>query len=136
MALRWRTPSEVIASIGSSTCGSLRCAYHQPSSLDDLDAPPMPRLELFELPFAYEEGGQAKQALVKVALCVRCQRKLLWGRGGGKETGNGKGKEKERVEDGRRRTQGKEGDKRRSRSRSPGEGRSRRERRRQSPSDV
>ena len=30
----------------------------------------------FELPFAYEEAGVAKQAMVKVVLCSRCAKKL------------------------------------------------------------
>ncbi|CED84227.1 Uncharacterized conserved protein [Phaffia rhodozyma] len=64
VALRWRTPEEVIGSIGSSTCGSLRCAYHLPPLSSD--APPCPPLEAFELPFSYVEKEEAKTALVKV----------------------------------------------------------------------
>jgi protein FRA10AC1 len=38
----------------------------------------MPGLRSFELPFAYVEGGERKEALVKVRLCPRCEGKLLW----------------------------------------------------------
>jgi len=33
-----------------------------------------------ELPFAYVEHGEAKNALVKVVLCPRCIKKLMWKR--------------------------------------------------------
>lgn len=38
----------------------------------------MPLLRAFELPFAYEEAGERKEALVKVKLCPKCQAKLTW----------------------------------------------------------
>lgn len=37
IALRWRTPEEVVGSIGEETCGSLRCAYH---TFDPAHPPP------------------------------------------------------------------------------------------------
>ncbi|KAJ9125255.1 hypothetical protein QFC22_000210 [Naganishia vaughanmartiniae] len=39
---------------------------------------PMPPLQAFELPFAYVEAGQKKQALVKVKVCERCARKVTY----------------------------------------------------------
>lgn len=80
IALRWRTAEEVIAFIGERTCASLRCPYHNPSA-DQLEAMSeqgitMPRLQAFELPFAYIEAGQQKHALVKVKVCERCARKV------------------------------------------------------------
>jgi protein FRA10AC1 len=33
-----------------------------------------------ELPFAYEEHGKRKEALVKVVLCSKCVRKVMWKR--------------------------------------------------------
>lgn len=39
---------------------------------------PPPQLRAFELPFAYEEAGERKEAMVKVRLCPRCQGKLTW----------------------------------------------------------
>jgi protein FRA10AC1 len=45
----------------------------------------MPTLQAFELPFAYEEGGERKTALVKVKLCERCARKLMWKKEAGGE---------------------------------------------------
>lgn len=42
----------------------------------------MPPLIAYELPFVYQEAGERKEALVKVKVCSRCSRKLLWGKGG------------------------------------------------------
>lgn len=39
-----------------------------------------PELVTLELPFAYEERGEHKTALVKVVLCRRCMKKLTWKR--------------------------------------------------------
>lgn len=58
---------------GETTCGNTRCAHH---TADEQ----MPPLSTLELPFAYEEQGEAKSALVKVVLCGRCVKKLLWKR--------------------------------------------------------
>lgn len=38
----------------------------------------MPRLQAFELPFAYVEAGEQKQALVKVKVCDKCARKITY----------------------------------------------------------
>lgn len=38
----------------------------------------MPRLQAFELPFAYVEAGEKKQALVKVKVCDKCARKITY----------------------------------------------------------
>ena len=37
-------------------------------------------LTTLELPFAYLEHGESKSALVKVVLCGRCVKKLMWKR--------------------------------------------------------
>ncbi|KAH7341535.1 folate-sensitive fragile site protein Fra10Ac1-domain-containing protein [Rhizoctonia solani] len=81
-ALRWRTESEVISGLGQFTCGNTRCAYHQ---ADDDRPVPQPKLVTLELPFGYAEGGEAKSALVKVVLCERCKKKLMWKREKGRE---------------------------------------------------
>ncbi|KAG9089640.1 hypothetical protein FS749_001179 [Ceratobasidium sp. UAMH 11750] len=73
-ALRWRTEDEVVEGYGQFTCGNTRCAYHKEQERQQ------PKLLTLELPFAYEEQGEAKQALVKVVLCERCKKKLLWKR--------------------------------------------------------
>lgn len=84
--------------IGEDTCASLRCRHHRTEPKDDWtddewdETPrrdgrsskrrrkikPPPTLRAFELPFAYEEAGQRKEALVKVKLCGRCEGKLKW----------------------------------------------------------
>ncbi|CCO29642.1 Protein FRA10AC1 [Rhizoctonia solani AG-1 IB] len=76
-ALRWRTETEVISGLGQFTCGNARCAYHQ---ADDDRPVPQPKLITLELPFGYVEDGEAKSALVKVVLCERCKKKLMWKR--------------------------------------------------------
>lgn len=118
IALRWRTPEEVVRSIGEETCGSLRCAYHTfdpahpPPALNTVRSPSLPSslppyhllstrssrsvvvrfrsstdkkiyflgLVQFELPFAYEEDGRARSAMVKVVVCRRCSKKLSYNR--------------------------------------------------------
>jgi protein FRA10AC1 len=40
----------------------------------------MPTLSTLELPFVYEEHGETKSALVKIVLCQRCVKKLMWKR--------------------------------------------------------
>ncbi|EIM90703.1 uncharacterized protein STEHIDRAFT_165231 [Stereum hirsutum FP-91666 SS1] len=93
-ALRWRTESEVLSGAGEKTCANTRCPDHEPSSdqLEHPDAPPSIPLTTLELPFAYEEQGETKSALVKVVLCGRCVTKLMWKRNKEKE------KEKERMD--------------------------------------
>jgi len=92
VALRWRTEEEVLSGAGESTCGNTRCVHHFAPS-DDRQLPPLSTLEV---PFAYIEHGEAKQALVKLVLCDRCTRKLTYKRA----------KEKEEKEKERRATEG------------------------------
>jgi protein FRA10AC1 len=37
-------------------------------------------LHTLELPFGYSEGGEIKSALVKVVLCDKCVKKIMWKR--------------------------------------------------------
>ena len=52
--LRWRTKAEVVEGRGQFSCGCKGCGQHQ-------------QLTSYELPFSYKEGGQQRQALVKVS---------------------------------------------------------------------
>ena len=61
--LRWRTEAEVLEGIGVEVCGAKRCENRL-------------SLQSYEVPFAYEEKGQAKTELVKVRLCAACATKL------------------------------------------------------------
>ena len=79
-ALRWRTEEEVLSGAGESSCGNTRCTFHHVSQ-------PMPSLSTLELPFVYEERGETKSALVKVVLCDKCVKKLMWKRQKEKEKG-------------------------------------------------
>ncbi|KAH9998793.1 folate-sensitive fragile site protein Fra10Ac1-domain-containing protein [Russula compacta] len=72
-ALRWRTEAEVLSAAGENTCGNTRCKHH-----NNQDA--TVQLSTLELPFAYEEHREHKTALVKVVLCPRCSKKLMWKR--------------------------------------------------------
>lgn len=72
-ALRWRTEAEVVSGAGENTCGNTRCKHH-----NDQDV--AIKLSILELPFAYDEHGEHKSALVKVVLCPRCLKKLMWKR--------------------------------------------------------
>ncbi|KAG6328803.1 hypothetical protein ID866_10285 [Astraeus odoratus] len=74
-ALRWRTENEVLDGTGETTCANMRCKHHRTPSTSSL-----PLLTTLELPFTYEEHGERKQALVKVVLCPKCVRKLMWKR--------------------------------------------------------
>ncbi|KDQ14908.1 hypothetical protein BOTBODRAFT_76409, partial [Botryobasidium botryosum FD-172 SS1] len=74
VALRWRSESEVLSGIGQETCANARCEHHQPQS----ERRKLPVLLTLEVPFAYVEHGEAKSALVKVVLCERCKKKLMW----------------------------------------------------------
>ncbi|KAG2125390.1 folate-sensitive fragile site protein Fra10Ac1-domain-containing protein [Suillus clintonianus] len=94
--LRWRTETEVLSGTGDTTCANARCPDHTASSTP---------LTTLELPFTYEEHGQRKEALVKVVLCSKCVRKIMWKRkhekrredeGGAVEAKTG---ESEQVED-------------------------------------
>ncbi|KAG1796264.1 folate-sensitive fragile site protein Fra10Ac1-domain-containing protein [Suillus plorans] len=70
-SLRWRTETEVLSGTGETTCANARCLEHAASSTS---------LTTLELPFTYEEHGQRKEALVKVVLCSKCVRKIMWKR--------------------------------------------------------
>ena len=83
-ALRWRTEGEVLSGAGETTCGNSRCRHHAPPDHDP-DSSPSTSLKTLELPFAYEEHGEIKSALVKVVLCVKCCKKLMWKRNKEKE---------------------------------------------------
>ncbi|KDR78958.1 hypothetical protein GALMADRAFT_244647 [Galerina marginata CBS 339.88] len=85
-ALRWRTEEEVLDGSGESTCGNTRCEHHFPQRFAQEDKPVLTTLEL---PFAYLEHGERKSALVKVVLCGKCVKKLMW------KHSKEKGKEKE-----------------------------------------
>ncbi|ETW76424.1 hypothetical protein HETIRDRAFT_480555 [Heterobasidion irregulare TC 32-1] len=83
-ALRWRTEGEVLSGAGETTCGNSRCRHHAPPDHDP-DSIPSTSLKTLELPFAYEEHGEMKSALVKVVLCDKCCKKLMWKRNKEKE---------------------------------------------------
>ena len=55
LGCRWRTHAEVVAGKGQFTCGAKGCNKTE-------------SLETFEVPFAYEEAGKQKQALVKASI--------------------------------------------------------------------
>ena len=69
----------MLSGAGENTCGNTRCKHHT-------DQDTAVQLSTLELPFAYEEHGEHKSALVKVVLCPRCLKKLMWKRNKGKET--------------------------------------------------
>ncbi|KAI0045842.1 hypothetical protein FA95DRAFT_1474101, partial [Auriscalpium vulgare] len=77
-ALRWRTEAEVLSGAGETTCANVRCEHHESSRA--LHTRAVVPLSTLELPFAYLEHGQSKSALVKVVLCDRCTKKLMWKR--------------------------------------------------------
>jgi len=72
-----------LSGVGETTCGNTRCEHHLPLSgtsrldIDSASASKVP-LTTLELPFAYIEQGESKNALVKVVLCGRCLKKLMW----------------------------------------------------------
>ena len=63
VGMRWRTESEVFRGKGQFTCGNKAC---------DAES----ELTSFEVHFGYEEHGERRQALVKLRVCPRCERKL------------------------------------------------------------
>ncbi|EGN98803.1 hypothetical protein SERLA73DRAFT_181447 [Serpula lacrymans var. lacrymans S7.3] len=77
-SLRWRTENEVLSGAGESTCANTRCEYHEPPRPGERIQ--IPALSALELPFGYEEHGEHKSALVKVVLCGKCVKKLMWKR--------------------------------------------------------
>ncbi|RPD59596.1 hypothetical protein L227DRAFT_503345 [Lentinus tigrinus ALCF2SS1-6] len=94
-ALRWRTEAEVLSGAGETTCGNTRCPLHNefPADSDDV----RPALTTLELPFSYQEHGESKFALVKVVLCSKCCKKLMWKRNKEKKERRGRFEE-ENVE--------------------------------------
>ncbi|KAJ8469830.1 hypothetical protein ONZ51_g8727 [Trametes cubensis] len=82
-ALRWRTEEEVISGAGETTCGNTRCPLHKEFLEQGDDV--RPALTTLELPFSYLEHGESKFALVKVVLCPKCVRKLMYKRNKEKE---------------------------------------------------
>lgn len=106
-ALRWRTESEVVDGAGEMTCGNTRCALHSPRGRDGDEGRPLRGLTTLELPFAYEEHGQSKSALVKVVLCKKCLKKLMYkrmkekGEEGRRSEGGRTEEEKKNKRDGR-----------------------------------
>jgi len=81
-ALRWRTEEEVLAGSGETTCGNTRCQRHFTPTprFPGQELQQQPLLTTLELPFSYIEHGENKSALVKVALCEKCVKKLMWKR--------------------------------------------------------
>lgn len=86
MALRWRTEDEVLSGAGENTCGNVRCPYHQAEAPQHKP----PKFTTLELPFAYAEQGETeiemREAMVKVVLCSRCTKKIMWKREQDKKT--------------------------------------------------
>jgi len=75
-SLRWRTEDEVVLGAGETTCGNTRCPLHDTRYAEDFH----PSLKTLELPFSYVEHGENQFALVKVVLCDKCVKKLMWKR--------------------------------------------------------
>lgn len=65
----------MLSGSGETTCGNTRCHRHSPEPDDNSY-----HLNTVELPFAYLEKGESKNALVKVVLCDRCIKKLMYKR--------------------------------------------------------
>ncbi len=63
VAMRWRTEGEVVLGKGQFQCGNRKCEERE-------------GLRTWEVNFAYQEGGERKNALVKVRLCPDCSYKL------------------------------------------------------------
>lgn len=102
VGLRWRTQAEVLAGAGHLTCGALRCDFKAPADA----AGGADGLATFELPFAYEEAGKSREALVKLRLCPAHARDLMRARPGG-GGGAAAGAEAEGAAGARRRRGGK-----------------------------
>ncbi|KAL7279011.1 hypothetical protein ACG7TL_006843 [Trametes sanguinea] len=82
-ALRWRTEEEVLSGAGETTCGNTRCPLHKEVLEEDIDI--RPALSTLEVPFSYIEHGESKFALVKLVLCPKCVKKLMYKRNKEKE---------------------------------------------------
>ena len=70
----------MLSGSGETTCGNTRCRRHSPEPDDNTY-----HLNTVQLPFAYIERGESKNALVKVVLCDRCIKKLMYKRTKDKE---------------------------------------------------
>lgn len=70
----------MLSGAGETSCGNTRCTSHAVNV-------PMPPLATLELPFVYEEHEETKTALVKIVLCGRCVKKLMWKRNKEKDQG-------------------------------------------------
>ncbi|CDO71828.1 hypothetical protein BN946_scf184939.g52 [Trametes cinnabarina] len=82
-ALRWRTEEEVLSGAGETSCGNTRCPLHKEILDQDVDI--RPALTTLEVPFSYIEQGESKFALVKLVLCPKCVKKLMYKRNKEKE---------------------------------------------------
>ncbi|TPX70793.1 hypothetical protein SpCBS45565_g01444 [Spizellomyces sp. 'palustris'] len=107
IALRWRTQKEVVSGQGQFVCGNLEC-----SATEDLRS--------WEVNFAYVEGGERKNALVKVRLCPTCSYKLNYKKIKTAEKAEKEDKKRKRKEKRLERKRRKSGDEDQS-SRPPGE---------------
>ena len=75
---------------GESTCGNTRCNFYNSQTdaihsdwQDTRSKPPnAPKLTTMELPFSYVEQGEneIREVMVKIVLCERCVKKLMWKR--------------------------------------------------------
>ena len=83
VGLRWRTEAEVVSGVGERVCAAKGCA-----ATDGLRS--------YELPFDYEERGEAKRALVKVRVCRACAKKLRPRAGGGSDDGSDEDRKKKK----------------------------------------
>ncbi|PAV76976.1 hypothetical protein WR25_20888 [Diploscapter pachys] len=63
IAMRWRIEKELESGKGQFICGNKKCNEQE-------------ALTSWEVNFAYEEGGERKNALVKVRLCPQCSEML------------------------------------------------------------
>lgn len=63
IGMRWRVEAEVFAGNGQFSCGNIVC--------DEREG-----LSVWEVNFSYNEHGEQRSALVKVALCAKCSKKL------------------------------------------------------------
>ncbi|KAI9352832.1 folate-sensitive fragile site protein Fra10Ac1-domain-containing protein [Obelidium mucronatum] len=107
VALRWRTKREVVGGIGQFTCANLKCTHREPYMPSNPAANfvhpsgkknHQPDLRSWEVNFAYREGGEHKNALVKIRLCPECSYMLNYKKMKEKEQEAVAEREKEAVE--------------------------------------
>lgn len=75
----------MLSGAGETTCGNTRCPLHTERFAGEREDVRRPGLSTLELPFSYVEHGESKFALVKVVLCPKCVKKLMWKRTRDKE---------------------------------------------------